>query len=97
MQLLNPDKYGKLGWEAKDAKVGEIVGPIKTNNGYSVFKVLKKIPEQGVEFEQAVGRVRAHLRQDLSEDYFDEFVSKLRRQYKDQIVIYDENLEAYQM
>jgi peptidyl-prolyl cis-trans isomerase C len=97
MQLLNPDKYGKLGWEAKDAEVGEIVGPIKTNNGYSVFKVLKKIPEQEVEFEQTIGRVRAHLRQDLSEDYFDEFVSKLRRQYKDQIVIYDENLEAYQM
>ena len=97
IQLLNPDKYGKLGWEAKDAKVGEIVGPIKTNNGYSIFKVLKKIPEQEVEFEQAVGRVRAHLRQDLSEDYFVEFVSELRRQYKDQIVIYEKNLKAHQM
>ena len=46
MQLLNPDKYGKLGWEAKDAQVGEVVGPVKTNNGYSVFKVLKKLPEE---------------------------------------------------
>jgi len=97
MQLLNPDKYGKLGWEAKDAEIGEIVGPIKTNNGYSVFKVLKKIPEQEVIFEQAIGRVRAHLRQDLSEDYFDEFVSELRRQYKDQIVIYEENVKISQM
>ena len=73
------------------------MGPIKTNNGYSIFKVLKKIPEQEVEFEQAVGRVRAHLRQDLSEDYFVEFVSELRRQYKDQIVIYEKNLKAHQM
>lgn len=97
MQLLNPDKYGKLGWEAKDANVGEIVGPIRTNNGFSVFKVLKKIPEEKVEFEQAVGRVRAHLRQDLSKSYFDDFVSKLRKQYKDKIVIYEERLQALEI
>ncbi len=97
MQLLNPDKYGKLGWEAKDANVGEIVGPIRTNNGFSVFKVLKKIPEEKVEFEQAVGRVRAHLRQDLSKSYFDDFVSDLRRQYKEKIVIYEERLQALEI
>ena len=27
IQLLRPDKYGNLGWEAKDAEVGQIVGP----------------------------------------------------------------------
>ena len=92
MQLLNPDKYGKLGWEAKDAQVGEVVGPIKTNNGYSVFKVLKKIPAQEMSFDQAKGRVRSHLRMELSESMFDEFVTELKRQYADQIRIYEENL-----
>ena len=92
MQLLNPDKYGNLGWEAKDAQVGEIVGPVKTNNGYSVFKVLKKIPAEETEFAQAKGRVRAHLRAEISQQKFDELVAKLRKQYAEQIHIYEENL-----
>lgn len=92
MQLLNPDKYGNLGWEAKDAEVGEVVGPVKTNNGFSVFKVLKKIPAEELGFEQAKGRVRAHLRGDISQSMFDEFVAKLKKQYANQIHIYEENL-----
>ncbi len=96
MQLLNPDKYGKLGWEANDAQVGEVVGPIKTNNGYSVFKVLKKIPAQQMSFVEAKGRVRSHMRMELSESMFDEFVTELKRQYADQIRIYEENLPPAQ-
>lgn len=94
MQLLNPDKYGNLGWEAKDAQVGEIVGPVKTNNGYSVFKVLKKIPAEETSFERAQGRVRSHLRAERSQQMFDALVAKLRKQYADQIHIYEENLPA---
>ncbi len=94
LQLLNPDKYGKLGWEAKDAEVGQVVGPVKTNNGYSVFKVLKKIPEQQMEFKEAQGRVRSHMRTDYSATMFDELVTELKRQYADQIHIFEENLPA---
>ena len=96
MQLLNPDKYGKLGWEAKDAQVGEVVGPVKTNNGYSVFKVLKKLPEEEMNFRQAQGRVRSHLRMELSQTMFDELVAELKRQYKEQIHIFEENLPTAQ-
>ena len=96
MQLLNPDKYGKLGWEAKDAQVGEVVGPVKTNNGYSVFKVLKKLPEEEMNFREAQGRVRSHLRMELSQTMFDELVAELKRQYKEQIHIFEENLPTAQ-
>ena len=96
MQLLNPDKYGKLGWEAKDAQVGEVVGPVKTNNGYSVFKVLKKLPEEEMNFREAQGRVRSHLRMELSQTMFDELVAELRRQYEEQIHIFEENLPTAQ-
>jgi len=94
MQLLNPDKYGSLGWEAKDAQVGDIVGPVKTNNGYSVFKVLKKIPAREVSFEESIGRVRAHLRDELSQSIFDELLAKLKKQYAGQIQIYEANLSG---
>ncbi len=96
MQLLNPDKYGKLGWEAKDAQVGEVVGPVKTNNGYSVFKVLKKLPEEEMNFREAQGRVRSHLRMELSQTMFDELVAELKRQYEEQIHIFEENLPTAQ-
>ena len=96
MQLLSPDKYGKLGWEAKDAQIGEIVGPVKTNNGYSVFKVLKKIPEKDMSFREARGRVRSHMRMDLSETMFKELVADLKRQYADKIHIFEENLSFSQ-
>lgn len=96
MQLLNPDKYGKLGWEAKDAQVGEIVGPVKTNNGYSVFKVLKKLPKEEQSFREAQGRVRSHLRMELSQTMFDELVAELKRQYAEQIHIFEENLPSAQ-
>ena len=43
-------------------------------------------------FDQAKGRVRSHLRMELSESMFDEFVTELKRQYADQIRIYEENL-----
>jgi parvulin-like peptidyl-prolyl isomerase len=94
MQLLNPDKYGSLGWEAKDAQVGDIVGPIKTLNGYSVFKVLKKIPAQKRSFDESIGRVRAHLREDLGYSMFDELLIKLKKQYAGQIQIYEANLSG---
>ena len=96
MQLLSPDKYGKLGWEAKDAQIGEIVGPVKTNNGYSVFKVLKKIPQRDMSFRESKGRVRSHIRMDLSETMFKELVADLKRQYADKIHIFEENLSSSQ-
>jgi len=88
MQLLRPDKYGNMGWEASNAEIGQIVGPIKTGQGFTVFKVLKKIPGRQQNFDEVWGRVRAHLLQDQTQERFDELLSKLKSQYEDQIQIY---------
>ena len=93
MQLLRPDKYGNMGWEANNAAVGEIVGPIKTGQGFTVFKVLKKIPGGQQSFEETWGRVRSHLLQDLTQQRFDELLVKLKDQYADQIQIYEDRLQ----
>ena len=93
LQLLRPDKYGNMGWEAEDAEVGQLVGPVKTAQGFTVFKVLKKIPSHQQSFDEVWGRVRAHLIQDLTQQRFDELLVKLRRQYADQIQIYEDHLQ----
>jgi len=92
MELLRPDKYGSMGWEANNAQVGEIVGPIKTAQGFSVFKVLKKTPGTQLNFDESYGRARAHLIQDLTQRRFDEFLIRLKDQYADQIQIYEDRL-----
>ena len=93
MELLRPDKYGSMGWEANNAQVGEIVGPIKTAQGFSVFKVLKKTPGAQLNFDESYGRARAHLIQDLTQRGFDKFLIRLKDQYADQIQIYEDLLQ----
>ena len=92
IQLLRPDKYGNLGWEAKDAEVGQIVGPVKTAQGFTVFKVLNKVPGHQQSLDEVWGRVRAHLLQDLTQERFDALLVKLKNQYADQIHIYEDRL-----
>ena len=93
MQLLSPDKYGNMGWEAKDAQIGQVVGPVKTAQGFTVFKVLKKIPGHQQSLDEAWGRVRSHLLQDQTQQGFDALLIKLKDQYADQIRIYEDRLQ----
>lgn len=79
IQLMRPDKYGRVGFEASEAEVGQIVGPIRTNQGYSIFEVLKKIPGYQETFEEVAHRARWHLAQDLSVQRFEEFLESLRQ------------------
>ncbi len=92
IQLLRPDKYGNIGWEAKDAAVGQIVGPVKTAQGFAVFKVLKKVPRRQQSLDEVWGRVRSHLLQDQARERFDALLVKLNAQYADQIHIYEDRL-----
>ncbi|MYC72383.1 MAG: hypothetical protein F4X17_16905, partial [Gemmatimonadetes bacterium] len=92
IQLLRPDKYGNLGWEAKDAEVGQVVGPVKTAQGFTVFKVLNKVPSRQQSLDEVWGRVRSHVLQDLTQERFDALLVKLKNQYADQIHIYEDRL-----
>ena len=92
IQLMSPDKYGRIGQEAYNAKVGDVVGPLKTSQGYSVFKVTKRLPGQEYGYEQSRFRVRSHLRQDLVTQGFEELLQRLRERYADRITVEEEKL-----
>jgi parvulin-like peptidyl-prolyl isomerase len=95
MLLTRPEKYGEVGVEALHAQVGQLVGPVKSTQGYSVFKVLAKYPAQPQAFEECRIRVSFHLKQDLAEHKFEELIQRLNKKYAGQIQLYEDHLQAY--
>ena len=95
IQLMRPEMYGNVGLAAQEAEVGEIVGPVKTAQGYSVFKVLKKIPAQPLSFEEAKGRAAEHLRKELSKQGFEALLRQLNSRYRDLVRLYEGHFEDY--
>ena len=95
IQLMRPEMYGNVGLAAQEAEVGELVGPVKTAQGYSVFKVLKKIPAQPLSFEEAKGRAAEHLRKELSKQGFEALLRQLNSRYRDLVRIYEGHFEDY--
>ena len=94
MQLMRPDKYGHVGFEASEAEVGQIVGPIRSFQGFSVFRVLKKIPGYQESYEEARIRAGWHLKQDLVVENFDRYVTSLRERSGAYLIV-ESNLEAF--
>jgi peptidyl-prolyl cis-trans isomerase C len=60
------------------AKVGEIVGPVKTSYGYHIIKVIEKKPGKILEFSDVESKVKSDLQQELASKY----MMKLREQAK---------------
>jgi peptidyl-prolyl cis-trans isomerase C len=54
---------------AFDAKVGEIVGPVKTQFGYHIIKVLDKRPGKVLNYDEVELRVKADLQRQLVQNY----------------------------
>jgi PPIC-type PPIASE domain. len=61
----------------KDAKVGKILGPVKTPEGYYFLRIAGIIPEERIPFEKASGEIRNKM------DF--KAKSERRKQYADQL------------
>lgn len=57
--------YGEIGTVAEKMKVGEVYGPLKLPEGYSVFKLLAKKQEQ-----DTVKKAFEEIKSDLKKEYF---------------------------
>ena len=54
-------RYGVMGKKAFTMNVGEIAGPLKLGNGYSVIQLVETIPEGPKPYEKVKGRVRTEI------------------------------------
>ncbi len=60
-------RYGEMGKTAFSLNPGEISGPIKLGNGYSVIRLEDTIPEGAKPYEKVKGRVRTEIMGELRE------------------------------
>ena len=75
-----------LSAAVQDVAVGEVGGPLKTERGYSVFKVLERTREQIPYNAESQRRARAYVRIDKSKRDYVRFVRNLRNKYPVEII-----------
>lgn len=86
------DEYGEVSRRAFEAKVGDLVGPIKADEKfYSVFKVVEKTEERLKPFDEVRPQIESDLRFQQQKNIKEAWEKELRRAYKIRI---DEDLAA---
>lgn len=84
--------YGDLVRQALAAEVGQLVGPVETEGGHSVFRLLKKSGGQLQPFAKVEQRAKATLQSQKEDQLFNVLVSAVREKYADQIRIFEDVL-----
>ena len=90
-------KYGDLVDAALAAELGQLVGPVKVPQGYSVFRVLEKSSGELMPFAEVKKQATAILRLRREEQRFNNLVSDLRQKYADQVRIFEAELNAVKL
>ena len=92
MHPFERQRYMELYDAADKAEFGKLQGPVQTAEGYSVFKVLEKLPVRPESFEKASPRVRYWWVQEEEKRLFEEFLSQLREKYRPETEVYKDRL-----
>ena len=76
------------------AEPGQLVGPIRVRDGYSIFRVQGRNPGRVEPYEQVQRRARALLRRERENAAFTSFVQDLRQRYQSRVEIDEQALKA---
>jgi len=72
-------------------KVGQVSEPFQTSRGWMVLKLVEDAPERIFDFDEAMGRVEAAVREQEKEERLKELLAKWKDEYG--VVIHEENLK----
>ncbi len=92
--------FGELLTEALAADVGVFTGPVPITatphrqEGFSLFKVLKKTPEKPKPYDAVVKQVRYWWSKGEENRLYNELMDRLREKYAAQIAIHEDHLVA---
>ena len=86
-------QFGGFVEAAVEAEIGELTGPVKVQEGYSIFKVLSRERKRET-FAEAEMMVRSQLRRQRHRDAFNEYMEELRSRYESEVSIHEDRLEA---
>lgn len=79
--------------QVKNAAVGELVGPVAVEGGFSIFKVEKRQPESMLPLEHVRNVLEFYVKKQNAEKAFNGYIEKLREQYADRIQWNDRRIE----
>ena len=86
-------QFGGFVEAAVEAEIGELTGPVKVQEGYSIFKVLSRERKRET-FAEAEMRVRSQLRRQRHRNAFNEYMKELRSRYESEVSTHEDRLEA---
>jgi parvulin-like peptidyl-prolyl isomerase len=80
-----------------NAPLDSVRGPVKTEGGYSVFRVLERDPESyhALSNERVEKSVRRELTRMRERDLFNAHMDELERQHADEIEVFEGNLRSW--
>ena len=76
------------------AEPGQLVGPLRVRDGFSIFRVQGRNPGRVEPYEQVQRRARALLRRERENATFTRFVKNLRQRYQSRVEIDERALRA---
>ena len=77
-----------------EGEIGIVIGPLENNSLYSVAKILERQGSEVLPFEKVKRRIKGVLREKKENELFAHFLEKLRVSYRDEVIFFDENIEA---
>ena len=86
-------QFGGFVEFATEAEIGELTGPVKVEEGFSIFKVLSR-ERKREPFAEAEWRVRSHAKREKNRKAFNQFMGELRKKYESAITVREDNLQA---
>ena len=87
-------RFGELARRAREAPIGELVGPIQVEEGHSVFKVLSRERKQLAWDKKQKLRAKLMLESAQKDSMRVAFVHALREKYSANVQVFDQVLKA---
>ena len=89
--------YGEIVSRALESEPGQLVGPVKAEKGYSVFRLIGKDGGYLQPFDTVEKRVQATIRNHKESELFNALVGAVREKYVDQVQIFEDVLNTVKM
>jgi parvulin-like peptidyl-prolyl isomerase len=86
-------QFGGFVEIAVEAEIGKLTGPVKVEEGFSIFRVLSRERNRET-FDEAEWRVRSHAKREKNREAFNQYMEELRDKHQATITIREDNLKA---
>lgn len=93
MHRYESPQFGGFVEAAVEAAIGELTGPVKVQEGYSIFEVLSRERKRET-FAEAEMSIRSQLRRKRHRNAFNEYMEELHNRYESEVSIHEDRLKA---